>query len=128
MPSIDFCLVTPPPKRVTVASYLKHYDPVIYPNPLEFRPERWLREDGTFDGFTPDEKWFPFSQGRFSCSGKHLAQLEIPLLAALFFRFFDAEIVGGASAVPEANWDEVLAAVLPKGKCKVAFRRSTSIP
>ena len=112
---------------VTVASYLKHYDEGIYPNPQEFRPERWLNADGSFDGYTPDDKWFPFSQGRYSCSGKHLAQLEIPLLAALFFRFFDAEIVGGAAAVPEANWDEVLAAVLPKGSCQVRFKKVSGV-
>eukprot|EP00656_Telonema_subtile_P047704 TRINITY_DN5506_c0_g1_i2.p1 TRINITY_DN5506_c0_g1~~TRINITY_DN5506_c0_g1_i2.p1 ORF type:complete len:481 (-),score=113.55 TRINITY_DN5506_c0_g1_i2:124-1566(-) len=110
---------------LTVSSYIVHYDEHRYPNPHEFRPERWLEPDApsALDSMG-DPNWFPFSMGRFSCSGKFLALLEIPTLVALFLREFDAEL-SEDSAKP--NWDQVLAAVLPLDRhaCKVRFTRHT---
>lgn len=96
---------------ITVASYIVHYDEEIYPDPYTFNPERWLvpNPPSALDSMG-DRNWFPFSMGRYSCSGKFLALLEIPTLVGLFFREFDAELVADET---EANWDQVLAAVLP---------------
>jgi len=103
---------------LSVASYLQHYEPSIYENPFEFRPERWL--DGTK---YPEHHFFPFGKGRYSCSGRHLALLEIPTLVAIFMRDFDTELVG---LLPEPDWDEVLAVVRPEGwpnetNCRVQY-------
>ena len=92
---------------LSVASYVRHYDERIYADPHVFRPERWL------DGTTyPEDHWFPFSKGRYSCSGQHLAKLEMPLLTALLFRRFDMELLG---PLPAADWSEVVASVRPVG-------------
>jgi cytochrome P450 len=109
---------------LSVASYIRHYDDELYPEPEKFIPERWLEEDckSPLDS-KGDDYWFPFSKGRYSCSGKFLALLEIPALVALMLQEFHAELL---DPVPEANWDEVLAAVLPKDfppKCRVKFTR-----
>jgi len=129
--SRDTSFTTPTGKRyklpkgdmVTVASYISHYDETVYQNPWEFNPERWL--DPAMEKLSPldstgDDYWYPFSKGRYSCSGKFLALLEIPTLIALFMREFDAELV---DPMPSANWQAVLAAVLPEGTCKLKFRR-----
>ena len=92
---------------LSVASYVRHYDERIYSDPHEFRPERWL--DGTE---YPEDHFFPFSKGRYSCSGKYLAQLEIPMLVGLLLRRFDCELTG---PVPDADWSEVVASVRPVG-------------
>jgi len=110
----------PAKDMLSVASYTRHYDPDVYSNPAEFRPERWLGEEkhGLRD-------YWPFALGKYSCSGKFLAQGEIPLLIALFLRDFDTELL---DPMPEADWDRVVASVRPQGwpydtNCRVAFKR-----
>jgi len=105
---------------LTVASYVRHYDPDVYDNPTEFRPERWLKakKPGLGD-------FFPFAHGKYSCSGKFLAQLEIPILVGLFFRDFETALT---NPVPPPNWDSVVASVRPQGwpydtNCNVRYVR-----
>jgi cytochrome P450 len=115
----------PKDDMVSIASYLRHFDPAIYPDPHTFYPERWLEpemlERSPLDSMG-DDCWFPFSKGRYSCSGKFLALLEIPTLVAMFLQQFDASLV---DPLPSGKWDEVLAAVLPDGKCRVEWKRRT---
>ena len=109
---------------ISVASYLRHYDEALYPQPHEFRPERWL-EPGCKSPLDSmgDDYWYPFSKGRYSCSGKFLAMLEIPTLLALLVREFETLELHPDTPMPEGNWDQVLAAVLPIGSCTVRFAR-----
>src|SRR3954447_512583 len=52
-------------------AWLVHHDPDIYPDPFEFRPERFLHEGpGTYT-------WIPFGGGRRRCLGASFAMLEM---------------------------------------------------
>ncbi len=54
--------------------YLIHHDPAIYPDPYEFRPERFLSEPpGTYT-------WIPFGGGRRRCLGASFALLEMKIV------------------------------------------------
>jgi cytochrome P450 len=63
-----------PPGVVLIANaHLVHRDPEIYPQPLAFRPERFLEQPpGTYT-------WLPFGGGRRRCLGASFAMLEMKI-------------------------------------------------
>jgi cytochrome P450 len=64
----------PPGVCLVPNSYLVHHDPEIYPDPYEFRPERFLDEPpGTYT-------WIPFGGGRRRCIGASFAMLEMQIV------------------------------------------------
>jgi 24-hydroxycholesterol 7alpha-hydroxylase len=115
---------------IFLTSYTTHYDEKVFPEPHCFNPDRWLDKEGKFnEKALPANYFVPFGKGRYSCSGRHLLQLELPTLVAMFLRDFDAELI---DPVPEPDWSYVVASVRPKGwphsfKNKIKFsRRRTS--
>ncbi|KAL1836124.1 hypothetical protein VTJ49DRAFT_5549 [Mycothermus thermophilus] len=81
---------------VGVPLYSIHHDPKYYKNPFEYRPERWLEDDGTGSVERARSVFNPFSVGMRSCLGKSIATTEMVLTAAtvLFtgdFKFADGE-------------------------------------
>jgi cytochrome P450 len=73
-----------PAETVLMASvYLVHREPSVYPEPEEFRPER-------FEGGLPDPRaWIPFGGGVRRCLGASLAQLEMKIVLRTAFRDLD---------------------------------------
>jgi cytochrome P450 len=64
----------PPGVCLVPNAYLIHHDPEIYPDPYEFRPERFLDESpGTYT-------WIPFGGGRRRCIGASFAMLEMQIV------------------------------------------------
>jgi len=60
-----------PPTQLLGCIYLLHHDPALYPDPHEFRPERFL-------GTAPQRSiWMPWGGGRKRCPGHRLATLEM---------------------------------------------------
>ncbi len=60
-----------PPVRLVACTYLMHHNPVLYPDPHTFRPERYL-------GPAPQSRvWLPWGGGRKHCLGRHFAMLEV---------------------------------------------------
>lgn len=64
-----------------------HYDEAIWNDPKNFRPERFLNEDGTVN--RRQDVLMPFSIGRRSCIGDGLAQDQLFLfLTAIIQKYF----------------------------------------
>jgi cytochrome P450 family 135 len=76
----------PPGVKVAPCIHLVHRDPEIYPEPLQFRPERFLEEGpGTYT-------WIPFGGGVRRCIGTAFAQFEMEVvLRELIGRFGSIE-------------------------------------
>ncbi|KAI4944235.1 hypothetical protein J4E91_008790 [Alternaria rosae] len=71
---------------VMQSSYLLHTDPSIYPDPLTFRPERWLENPKLTRYF------FAFGRGSRNCLGMNLATSELYTGLAMIWRRFRMEM------------------------------------
>lgn len=82
----------PPGVVLIVSAYLVHHDPAIYPNPYEFRPERFLESAG---GKAPGTyTWLPFGGGRRRCLGASFAVQEMKVVLAAVVSRFELQPVG----------------------------------
>ncbi|EGN97648.1 hypothetical protein SERLA73DRAFT_184436 [Serpula lacrymans var. lacrymans S7.3] len=60
-------------------------DPVVYPNPNSFEPQRWLNSQGKI---RDDIKFFTYGFGRRACPGQHVANRSVYINAALILWSF----------------------------------------
>jgi len=63
--------------------YSVHQNPQLFPQPNEFRPERFLDADGKF---RPDNNVMPFPTGKRQCPGEALARDELFLFLTCFMQ------------------------------------------
>jgi len=79
--------------RVAPAAILVHYREDVYPEPLEFRPERFLDEPpGTYT-------WLPFGGGMRRCLGASFAQFEARTVLHTVLTSVELEALGGDERV-----------------------------
>jgi cytochrome P450 len=67
--------------EVGVCIYAIHHNPIYFPDPFKFLPERWL-PDSDFNTEQARSAFNPFSIGPRSCIGKGLAYQEMSLAVA----------------------------------------------
>ncbi|KAI4215334.1 MAG: hypothetical protein LQ351_002234 [Letrouitia transgressa] len=65
-----------------------HENPEIFPEPFEFKPERWLINNQQ----RLRRYLVPFGKGKRACLGKNLAWAQLYLFTAMVFRRFDFEL------------------------------------
>ncbi|KID91342.1 cytochrome P450 3A31 [Metarhizium guizhouense ARSEF 977] len=68
-----------------VPIYAIHHNAKYFPDPFEYRPERWLRSESSTTGPSVDDAraaFCPFSVGSRSCVGKGMAMMELSLTVA----------------------------------------------
>ncbi|XP_048776299.2 cytochrome P450 2U1-like isoform X3 [Ostrea edulis] len=65
-------------------------DPDIFPEPSEFKPERFLDPSGKCSGEQKDSM-VPFATGRRACLGESLAKMELFLFLTRFLQTFDVK-------------------------------------
>jgi cytochrome P450 len=80
----------PPGTDVFPAIYLVHRRGDVYPEPLEFRPERFL------DGETPGFAWIPFGGGTRRCLGAAFAHFEMRVVLTRVLAAVELEPTGSA--------------------------------
>lgn len=84
--------------RVWTSQWATHRDERWFPEPEEFRPERWDAESG--DDMA-EYAWFPFGGGPRVCLGTRFAMVEAVLILAVLARRFELEVdAGDVNPVP----------------------------
>ncbi|KAH6667786.1 cytochrome P450 [Halenospora varia] len=78
---------------VSISAYVAHRDPKVFPEPDEYRPERWLGDDAK----ELQAAFIAFSTGARGCIGRNISYLEqTVLLASVVHRF--------EFALPHEGW------------------------
>ncbi|XBI77279.1 hypothetical protein VPH35_070429 [Triticum aestivum] len=68
----------------------------------EYRPERWVYEDGKLL-YIPSYKFLAFNAGPRSCLGKHISVMQMKSVVAAMVWNFDFEMVGGYVIEPKPS-------------------------
>ncbi|KAL1875164.1 hypothetical protein Daus18300_003232 [Diaporthe australafricana] len=99
--------------NVSAGHYCLSYNKDIFPEPLEFRPERWIVGEEEKGGASAESvalaesAFCAFSTGSRGCPGKNLAWLEMMIVMAKIIYRFEvrrdfADNLGGGS--PDGRW------------------------
>jgi cytochrome P450 len=118
-------VIYPPGVALVVSAYLVHRDPDIYPQPLAFRPERFLQrdEDGRIRGRSPGTyTWIPFGGGRTRCLGASFAMLEMKVVLGAVLSRCEVEAL---RAAPERTRRRSIT-LSPAGQATVVLRDRVS--
>ncbi|KAK1422230.1 hypothetical protein QVD17_25197 [Tagetes erecta] len=90
--SIEDCIVNgynvPKGTRLMVNLWKIHHDPNIWPNPSEFKPERFLTSQNDIDLKGKHYELLPFGTGRRMCPGVIFALQVLPLVLASVIQQF----------------------------------------
>jgi cytochrome P450 len=70
---------------------------------MEFRPERWLNEEGTKLRYEPSYKFISFNAGPRTCLGKETAFVQMKTVAAAVLWNFAVEVVPGHVVEPKLS-------------------------
>lgn len=88
--------------EVGVNPWVVHRDPIAFPDPEAFLPDRWLTTD-TEQLSKMNRAFFIFGAGAHTCSGKHISIMEITKLIPSLFVKFDMALESGFEDVRVKN-------------------------
>ncbi|XP_059639223.1 (S)-N-methylcoclaurine 3'-hydroxylase isozyme 1-like [Cornus florida] len=101
----------PKDSQIVVNIWTIGRDPMIWEEPLKFKPERFLNATLDFKG--NDFEFLPFGAGRRICPGIPMAAKQVPLILASLFRSFDWSLPHGNDP-NELDMNEKFAVTLQK--------------
>jgi cytochrome P450 len=101
-----------PPAHLLGCIYLLHHDPEVYPEPEEFRPERFL------EGQPSPHTYLPWGGGRRRCPGSHLALLEMKMVLRTVLETMT--VTPASRRMERPRWRSVI--VTPHAGARVVLR------
>jgi cytochrome P450 len=105
---------------VSSSALMVHTNPLLFPEPEKFVPERWMNSgNGMLDKFL-----VPFSVGRRDCIGQHLALAEMRMFISRLVVNWDFELVSENGEGKGTRWrDNIVACYEPAVRVKIWERR-----
>lgn len=94
---------------VAVSAFIAHRDPVIFPDPEKYDPDRWLGEKGKDLG----PNFIAFSAGARGCIGRNIAYLEQTVLLASMLHRYDFELAQPGFEPGRYEWQNLHLTELP---------------
>ncbi|XP_037041423.1 cytochrome P450 4d1-like [Bradysia coprophila] len=91
---------------VLIVTHFLTHNPKLFPEPLEFRPERFLEENSA--DILAFISHFPFGAGLRSCIGHKYAILEMKAVITRILRHFDVSLAEESKAFPLLTYEIVL--------------------
>lgn len=73
---------------VSMSAYVVHQDPMLFPSPQTYNPDRWLGDAGKELG----PYFVAFSAGARGCIGRNISYLEQTVLTASILHRYDIEL------------------------------------
>ncbi|MFE0473764.1 cytochrome P450 [Streptomyces sp. NPDC058947] len=89
----------PPGTELAYCQHALHRDPALYPNPLDFDPDRWLDSAQP----PPTGAFLPFGAGKHRCIGDRFALTELITAIATIVRRVRLELVRDEAVRPVAR-------------------------
>ncbi|KAF7320157.1 Cytochrome P450 [Mycena kentingensis (nom. inval.)] len=99
--------------------YNSLHDPAVYPEPDEFKPERWLDPTGLAN--SNPKNYMVWGAGPHKCIGLEYAMMNIGLVLAIASTMFDWE----HEITPLSEEVEIIATLFPKDGCRMKFTPRT---
>ncbi len=88
----------PPGTELAYCQHALHRDPLLFQDPLEFDPDRWLDDPGP----RPTQGFLPFGAGKHKCIGDRFAFTELVTAVATIVRRVRLELAPGQTVRPVA--------------------------
>ncbi|MFC7812941.1 cytochrome P450 [Streptomyces olivaceus] len=88
----------PPGTELAYCQHALHRDPLLFRDPLEFDPDRWLDDPGP----RPTQGFLPFGAGKHKCIGDRFAFTELVTAVATIVRRVRLELAPGQTVRPVA--------------------------
>jgi cytochrome P450 len=101
----------------STAPYNQGRIPNVFPNPDQWRPDRWREADEAMK-----LNWIPFGHGSRACPGSNLAMTELKYIVGMIFRKFKAVMPEGGEN-DELLLGDVFAAGTRSGHCWLKFEK-----
>ncbi|RXW17420.1 hypothetical protein EST38_g8447 [Candolleomyces aberdarensis] len=107
---------TVPAGTMVIPSFFNSlHDPSVYPEPEEFRPERWLEPNGLANA--NPKNYLVFGSGPHRCIGIEYATMNIALTIATASIMMQWE----HDITPDSDAVEIIATLFPKDGCRLKF-------
>nr|GAT43641.1 cytochrome P450 [Mycena chlorophos] len=100
--------------------YNSLHDPNVYPEPDEFKPERWLDPTGLAN--SSPKNYMVWGSGPHRCIGVEYAMMNIALVLAIAANSFD----WNHQITPKTQEIEIIATLFPKDGCLMKFTPRTN--
>jgi cytochrome P450 len=99
-----------------------HRRPEYFSSPDEFRPERWLENQGPDCPTSDPEAFAPFSAGFRSCIGKHFAMLEMKTFLATLLRNHSIIAADPKQGLPDGDFSAAILVCVPQFPVQIVKR------